>query len=116
MRSIFWQKMQKKYDYMSYRKDLPGFGEPKEGSWDGWQRINFQSREGGIFGVFRQGALEDTRKVFLKDLFPDENYTIRLAPNGDIVYKASGKELMQTGFTIQINNKYDANIYEVGIE
>lgn len=114
--SSWMQKMQKKYDYMSYRKDLPGFGEPKEGLWDGWQRINFQSKEGGIFGLFRQGALEDTRKVFLKDLYPGENYVIRLAPYGDIVHKASGRELMQTGFNVQICDKYDANIYEVSIQ
>jgi len=37
-----WLKeMQSRHDYMSYRKNLPGFGEPTEGSWDGWQRLNF---------------------------------------------------------------------------
>jgi alpha-galactosidase len=59
--SEWMQKMEKEYDYMSYRKDLPGFGEPKKGAWDGLQRINFETHEGGIFGLFRQGALENNR-------------------------------------------------------
>jgi alpha-galactosidase len=107
------QEMQQKYDYMSYRRDLPGFGEPKEGSWDGWQRINFQTKEGGIFGVFRQGALEGSRRVFLKDLTPEAEYQIRLDPEGKIIWKASGTTLMEEGFDVEIIETYDGNIYEV---
>jgi alpha-galactosidase len=109
-------KMQGKYDYMSYRKDLPGFGEPKEGSWDGWQRINFQTGKGGIFGVFRQGASEDTRTVFLKDIIPDKTYRIRLAPSGDIVFTGNGKDLIMKGFQVKIEKPYDGKIFEVGAE
>jgi alpha-galactosidase len=107
-------EMQRKYDYMSYRKDLAGFGEPHEGSWDGWQRINFQTRAGGIFGVFRQGALENTRSVFLKDIKPDKQYMVRLAPYGEVVYKGSGEDLIKKGFSVKIENKYDGKIFEVG--
>ena len=57
-------KMQDQYDYMSYRQDLPGFGEPAEGFWDGWSRINTDTKSGGIIGVFRQGAAEKSRTVF----------------------------------------------------
>jgi alpha-galactosidase len=110
-----WMKaMQSKYDYMTYRKDLPGFGEPAEGTWDGWMRINFQNRSGGIFGIFRQGALEDTRQVFLKDLNPGKEYIIRLAPQGTEVMRGKGKALMEEGFRVTLK-KYDANIYEVGV-
>jgi alpha-galactosidase len=112
--SEWMQQMQKKYDYMSYRKDLPGFGEPKEGAWDGWMRINFQDKRGGVFGVFRQGALEDTRMVFLRDLEPDKNYVIRMAPEGKEMIRATGKKLMTEGFPVQIANLFDGNIYEVG--
>jgi alpha-galactosidase len=111
--SDWMQEMQRKYDYMGYRRDLPGFGEPKEGSWDGWQRINFQTKEGGIFGVFRQGALEGSRRVFLKDLTPEAEYQIRLAPEGKIIWKASGTTLMEEGFDVEIIETYDGNIYEV---
>ena len=113
--STWMQEMQERYDYMSYRKDLPGFGEPKEGCWDGWQRINFQTMAGGIFGVFRQGALEDSRTVFLKDLKPDEDYVIRSAPSGELVFRAKGDELMLKGFPVKMEEKYDAKIFEVGI-
>jgi alpha-galactosidase len=112
--SVWMQEMQRKYDYMSYRKDLPGFGEPRDGAWDGWQRINFQTRQGGIFGVFRQGAAETTRTVVLKDLDPGKLYVIRQAPTGKEVYRATGEKLMKEGFRVELSGKYDAGIYEAG--
>jgi len=112
--STWMQEMQRKYDYMTYRKDLEGFGEPKEGAWDGWQRINFQTKEGGIFGVFRQGALEETRTVFLKDLEPDKIYVIREAPVGELIIKNSGEHLMSVGIPIEIKKEYDGRIFEIG--
>ncbi|MDZ7725919.1 MAG: hypothetical protein U5R06_24630 [candidate division KSB1 bacterium] len=33
--SDWMRDMQNQYNYMSFRKDLPGFGEPREGHWDG---------------------------------------------------------------------------------
>ena len=114
--AVWMQKMQEKYNYMSFRKDLPGFGEPQEGAFDGWMRINFENRSGGIFGIFRQGSLEDKRTVFLRDLDPLKNYVIRLAPGGNEVLRASGKKIMEEGFPVKISNLYDGNIYEVGID
>jgi alpha-galactosidase len=114
--SAWMQEMQDRYDYMSYRRDLPGFGEPSEGAWDGWMRINNDSREGGIVGVFRQGALEDTRRVFVKGLLPDRTYRVRLAPEGEEVLSASGKELMESGFSVSIPGLYDGLIFELGAE
>lgn len=109
-------KMQEKYDYMSYRKDLPGFGEPAEGSWDGWMRLNAASKTGGIVGIFRQGAIEEHRTVIIPDLVPDKNYIIRLAPEGTEIHSTTGKKLMEKGFDVTLSNKYDGNIYEVGIK
>ena len=114
--SDWMQLMQKKYDYMSFRKDLYGFGEPTEGSWDGWQRINFNTRQGGIFGVFRQGAKEIQRMVFLKDLDPDETYTINEAPSGNLIMTATGKLLMEQGIEVNIEGSYDGRIFEVGVK
>jgi alpha-galactosidase len=43
--SAHWlQLMEDRYNIMSYRQDLPGFGEPKEGLWDGFQRINTDTK------------------------------------------------------------------------
>jgi len=111
--SEWMQKMQKKYDYMSYRKDLPGFGEPAEGMWDGWMRLNTQTNEGGIIGVFRQGAPDERRIIVLKDLLPDKFYSILLAPDGKEICSASGKDLMEKGFEVFLSDKYDGHIYEV---
>ncbi len=108
--------MQKKYNYMNFRKDLPGFSEPQEDSYDGWMRINFENNSGGIFGIFRQGALEKTRQVFLEDLNPDLTYIIRLAPDGKEVYRASGKKIMEEGFQVKMDTLYEGKIFEVGLE
>jgi alpha-galactosidase len=63
----------------------------------GWMRINFENNSGGIVGIFRQGALEKSRQVFLQDLNPDSTYIIRLAPDGKEVYRATGKKIMGKG-------------------
>jgi alpha-galactosidase len=114
--STWMQEMQLKYDYMSYRKDLPGFGEPAEGMWDGWMRLNTDTKAGGIIGVFRQGASDEKRTVTLKDLISDKIYSIRLAPDGKEIISASGKELIEKGFEVTLPDKYDGKIYEVTIK
>ncbi len=102
--SLWMQEMQEQYDYMSYRRDLPGFGEPREGSWDGWMRINNDTKQGGIIGVFRQGALETSRRLYLKGLDPELEYLVKLAPEGTEVHRASGQQLMNEGFKVEIPN------------
>ena len=114
--SDWMRDMQDQHDYMSFRKDLPGFGEPREGHWDGWQRINFIKRSGGIFGVFRQGARESSRSVFLTDLMPDSMYAVRQAPQGEVIARGSGQQLMQKGIKIELHKDYDGGIFEVGLE
>ncbi len=114
--SDWMQEMQKKHDYMSYRKDLPGFGEPQEGMWDGWMRLNDRTRSGGIVGVFRQNAPDTQRTVVLRDLDPSKLYTVRLAPEGNEILKATGKILMEKGFVVNLKNKIDGNIYEVNAD
>lgn len=114
--SLWMQAMQAKYDYMSFRRDLPGFGEPKEGAWDGWMRINNDSREGGIVGVFRQGALESSRQVFVSGLDPEKPYVVRLAPEGEEILQASGRQLMDGGFPVEITDDYDGLIFEISVQ
>ena len=111
--SLWMQEMQERYDYMSYRRDLPGFGEPGEGRWDGWMRINNDTRDGGIVGVFRQGALEKDRRLFLKGLDPERSYLVKLAPDGEEVHRASGQQLMTEGFPVEITEPYDGKIFEI---
>lgn len=107
--------MQKKYNYDLYRQDLPSFGEPTEGSWDAWSRINTDTREGGIIGVFRQGSLDDQRTVSVPGLDKNKLYRVSYAPLGEEIIKLTGKELEEQGFRVEMTKKYDSKLYEIGL-
>jgi alpha-galactosidase len=109
------QRMETNYNIMSYRQDLPGFGEPMEGMWDGFQRINTESLDGGIFGVFRHGAVEKSRTVTIKYLDPQMTYDIKTVA-GDIVATLKGSELQDKGFVVDLEGLYSGNLYEVCIK
>lgn len=106
-------EMQEKYDYMSFRQDLPGFGEPAEGSWDGWSRINTDKKTGGIIGVFRQGAGEKSRIIIISGLDSEKKYSVLLAPEGKNVATLTGKQLASDGFNVIFSNDYDGSIFEI---
>lgn len=105
--------MKEKYNYMDFRQDLYGFGEPREGYWDGWQRINTETREGGIIGVFRQGALESKRRVTIGGLNPDARYSVLKAVSGDEVIQMSGKELRDTGVVVEMEKPYQGKLFQI---
>jgi alpha-galactosidase len=107
------RKAQEKHDYMAFRQDLQGYGEPAEGLWDGFQRINTDTGSGGIVGIFRQGSVESERKVTVKYLIPDSQYEVRKAPQGDIILRTTGKDLAEKGFAVRFEKKYDGSVYEI---
>jgi alpha-galactosidase len=107
---------QKKHDYALFRQDLPDFGEPLEGAWDGWQRINTETRSGGLVGVFRQGSLDSQRTVHVLRLEPDRIYCVRRGPDGREVAKLTGKELESRGFTVQFEQPFDGAVFEIDRE
>jgi len=109
------QLMDKRYQVMSYRQDLPGFGEPIEGMWDGFQRINAETRSGGIIGVFRQGAVDTKRMVTVHDLDPEKTYQVKQM-DGKIVAAQTGKELHDKGFEVELNRPYDGALFEIGLK
>jgi alpha-galactosidase len=106
-------KMQEKYDYMSFRQDLPGFGEPAEGSWDGWSRINTDKKNGGIIGVFKHGAKESSRQIFIQNLNPVKTYLILKAPPGETVETLTGNQLATRGFTVRFDKMYQGDVFEI---
>jgi alpha-galactosidase len=106
-------QMQKRYDYMSFRQDIPGFGEPADGSWDGWSRINTDKKNGGITGVFRQGAAEDSRQVLIKNLDPHIKYNVLSAPEGTPVASLTGKQMETQGFGVKFEKMYEGAIFEI---
>jgi alpha-galactosidase len=107
------QSMQSKYDIMSYRQDLDGFGEPMQGMWDGFQRINTETQSGGIVGVFRHGSLETERYVRIKHLNPQKKYIVKSCLSNVIVLKSTGADLAKIGFKVKLANEYSGELFEV---
>ena len=106
------QTMQQKHDFMSYRQDLAGFGEPMEGMWDGFQRINTDSKAGGIVGVFRHGATETQRMITVKYLNPARQYQVKTRA-GKVVTSLTGQVLQTTGFPVNLTQQYDGELFEI---
>lgn len=106
-------KMQAEYNYQPFRQDLPGFGEPAEGSWDGWARINTETRLGGIVGVFRQGAAETTRTVAINGLDCKSMYAIKRSPDQTEIARMSGADLLKKGFPVKSDKNFDGQIFEI---
>jgi alpha-galactosidase len=106
------QLMETNYDIMSFRQDLPGFGEPMEGMWDGFQRINTESKSGGIIGVFRHGAVETNRIVTVNWLNPSTIYQVK-SMVGKVIATLTGKELCEKGFTVTLEELYSGDLYEI---
>jgi alpha-galactosidase len=104
---------QEKHDYMSYRQDLRGYGEPAEGNWDGFQRINSDTRSGGIVGIFRQGSPEKERLVTVQFLDPASVYEVRKVPDGDLIMNSTGSELSEKGFSVAFDKEYDGALFEI---
>ena len=67
-------------------------------------------------GVFKQGAKETTRRIFLKDLNPESIYHVNQAPYGKTILKASGEKLMNEGFSVRIEKEFDGMIFEIARE
>jgi alpha-galactosidase len=107
------RKMQGKHDFMSFRQDLAGFSEPAEGAWDGYQRINSDTKTGGIVGVFNQGAAESQRTVTIKYLNPSKTYKVKEAPAGRLITELTGKDLAEKGFKVNFTKKYAGAVYEI---
>lgn len=107
------QKMANKHDIMSFRQDLAGFGEPMNGMWDGFQRINTETQSGGIIGVFKQGNLDNERKVRINYLNPTKIYTVKECISDKIIAKATGKQLAEIGFKAKLVKEYDGQLFEV---
>ncbi len=109
------QLMENHYQVMSYRQDLPGFGEPMEGMWDGFQRINTDTKSGGFIGVFRQGGMEAKRLITINGLAAEKIYQVKKL-NGEIITTKTGKDLKMIGFEVTLDKVYDGELFEVSVE
>ena len=105
--------LERQHRFMSFRQDLPGFGEPATGYWDGFARINVDTQSGGLVGVFREHAAESSRTVTVRDLNPDAKYEIFCGPDRRKVATLTGRELEENGFRVQLDNPVDGDLYEI---
>ncbi len=112
----WFRAMEEQHGIMLFRQDLPGFGEPAHGSWDGFQRINTETKSGGIVGVFKQFAKDNERWVTINYLDSAKNYIVVQAPTGLIVAKGNGKQLRDKGFKVVFNNDFQGELYEVTLD
>lgn len=113
--SVWMSKVQMRHQYMDFRKDLRGFGEPQEGHWDRWQRINSDTKSGGVVGIFRQGSAEEVRKVVLDDLDPTIKYEVLEALGGTSIGIYTGEQLLSKGFEVRLESPFSSKIYEINI-
>jgi alpha-galactosidase len=111
--SRWLDKMQDDYDFLMYRQDLPGFGEPTEGRWDGFQRINTDARSGGIIGVFRHGSPASKQQIFVNYLDPEKSYTVLKGPAGKEIGTWTGRQLGEEGFSLTLEKNYDGILLEI---
>ena len=109
------QLMENRYGIMSFRQDLPGYGEPMQGMWDGFQRINTETKLGGIVGIFRHGAMETKRLVTINYLNKEKIYQVKQM-DGKIISTQTGRELEVNGFEVALNKMYDGDLFEIGSE
>ncbi len=109
-----WLKnLEDQHHFMSFRQDLPGFGEPAAGFWDGFARINVDTQSGGIVGVFRENAAESSRTVTVRDLNPESKYDVFQGPDRKKVATLTGKELEEKGFIVQLEKRKDGELFEI---
>jgi alpha-galactosidase len=106
------QKMESKYSIMSFRQDLAGFGEPMEGMWDGFQRINTETKSGGILGIFRHGSVEAKRIVTVNYLIPDVIYYVKTM-EGKVIETLTGNDLKGKGFETDLEGVYSGELFEI---
>ena len=109
-----WLKtVEERHAFMSFRQDLLGFGEPAEGRWDGFCRLNTETNSGGLVGVFRHGAAEDSRTVTIPWLDASKTYIVKQGASGKTVATQTGKELSEKGFLVKLTNLYDGELFEI---
>lgn len=107
------RRLEETYRIFSFRQDLPGFGEPGEGRWDGYARLNTETKAGGVVGVFRENAAEASRQITVRDLAPSARYAVLRGPDGTRVAEMTGAELETKGFRVEFANRVDGELYEI---
>jgi len=105
--------VERRHAYSDFRQDLPGYGEPAEGAWDGFARINTETKTGGLVGIFRQGSAEKTRLITIPYLDAATLYAIKQAPDGKLLARMTGAALKQKGFEATLPEPHQGLLFEI---
>ncbi len=81
--------------------------------WDGWARLNTDTHKGGIVGVFRQGAVEKSRRVTINWLTANQKYAMIDAVNGKVLLEMTGEQFKNKGFEVTMERKYQGKLFEI---
>ncbi len=80
--------------------------------WDGFLRLNTETKKGGIVGVCRHGATETKRTGTVPYLAPSKKYRVT-AMNGNVVASLTGKALQTSGFPVTLTEPYAGVLFEI---
>lgn len=111
--SEWYALLEDRHNFLSFRQDIPQFGEPREGDWDGFCRINTETRSGGLVGVFRNNTVENSRIVSIPWLDGNARYVVREGLSNKVIATLTGRELKEKGFTVTLKKPYDGQLYEI---
>lgn len=82
-------------------------------NWDGFQRINTETKSGGIVGVFKQLSAVDEQCITLNFLDEKKEYVVKLAPSGEIISRGIGSKLRKKGFKVIFKEEANGELFEV---
>ena len=74
--------------------------------------LNTEPGSGGLLGIFRHGAGEESRRLFVSWLHPDRRYAVRRI-DGSEAMRATGRQLRETGMEVVIPERYGGELFEI---
>ncbi|MBW6537407.1 MAG: hypothetical protein K0B11_20535, partial [Mariniphaga sp.] len=78
-----------------------------------FQRINTETKSGGIVGIFKQFSPVDEQWITLNFLDEKKEYIVKLAPTGEIVTRGTGSEFRRKGFKVVFKEEVQGELFEV---
>nr|WP_295933339.1 glycoside hydrolase family 36 protein [uncultured Dyadobacter sp.] len=111
--NTWFKMMDKKYQFtrFSYVSDI--FQRPTMSNWDGVYKFN-KEKQGGVLFFFRNGSVESSRTFPFPFAESGSKYRLFSPEDSKEIGSYSGKDLLENGIEIRIENKFEALV--LGIE
>ncbi|MGL4631803.1 MAG: glycoside hydrolase family 36 protein, partial [Leadbetterella sp.] len=108
--NTWFKKMESKYQCSQYRQIYDVFDRPTDSNWDGVYKFNTE-KQGGLLFFFKNNSSDNSRTFRIPCLNPSNTYNVYHLDK--LVGTFSGKDLINTGFTVSIAQKYAAMVYSI---